>query len=123
MEDANGDFAGRKALYLDSITTVGIDRMDEHQVGSATGGLRVRDAAPVPYIGTTGKSAMRYCGTMAHAASPGTVRPFPPAPDEAGRDLLFPLSHMAPEGAICYRRLSRSWIRESGGRKLNGGID
>jgi hypothetical protein len=31
MEGANGDFTGRKALYLDSTTTVGIDGMDEHQ--------------------------------------------------------------------------------------------
>jgi hypothetical protein len=29
MEDAHGDFTGREALYFDSTTTVGIDRMDE----------------------------------------------------------------------------------------------
>jgi alpha-ketoglutarate-dependent taurine dioxygenase len=29
MEVANSDFTGRRALYLDSTTTVGIDGMDE----------------------------------------------------------------------------------------------
>ena len=120
MEDASGDFTGRKALYPDSTPTVGIDGMDEHQARLCYRRSTSSRRSSVPYIGTTGRSAMRYCGTMAHDASPGTVRPFPPAPDEAGRDLPFPLSHIAPEGAICCRRLSRSWIPESGGRKLSG---
>jgi hypothetical protein len=71
MEDANGEFAGRKVLYLDPTTPVEIDGMDEHQARLCYRGLRVRDAAPA------------------------TVRSFSPAPDEADHNLPS-LRHIAP---------------------------
>jgi hypothetical protein len=49
MEDANGDLTGRKALYLDSTTTVGFDDGRGIRLGSATRDIRVGDAIQFVY--------------------------------------------------------------------------
>jgi hypothetical protein len=78
MEDANGDFAGRKALNLDSTTTVGIDGMDEHQARLCYRRSTSSQRSPVPHIGSTGRSAIHYCGPLASrciAGNRSTLRP------------------------------------------------
>jgi hypothetical protein len=94
MEDANGDLTGRMALYLDSTTTGGFDDARGISLGSAT---RMYELATQSSsrIGTTGSAAMRYCEQWLHDASPGTVRSFSPAPDEADHNLPS-LSDIAP---------------------------
>jgi hypothetical protein len=71
MEDANGDLTGRKALYLDSTTTVG-STMDWASASLTQESYELA-AQSSSCIGTTGSSAMRYCEKWLHDASPGTV--------------------------------------------------
>ena len=88
---------GKKALYLDSTTTIGIDGMDDEPGSALLDEIyEFSDAAGVRLSSPLAGRRRAVVGQWLHDAPSRTVRPFSASPDEADDDVSSPRSSHRP---------------------------
>ena len=99
---------GKKALYLDSTTTIGIDGMDDASGAALLDEIyEFRDPAGVRLSAPLGGRRRAVVGQRLDDASTRAVRSCGPSPDEANDDVSFRRSSHRPRRQPCRRRLIR----------------